>query len=175
LVDQSIVIDKLIRFVQQSLYHDSDKQPGSLKHDESLSLGYGRCGHAAVLIYVLFNAFNIPCRIIGLSGKHVANEFYYNGQWMFCDADFFKDDIIKYGGRYLSLEQIGDSFGYITEFRPSQAYFSVEDHGKSALQTYFETITGKKVIYKYHMRTGVLYRPYHYIRGRIKYWIKKII
>jgi SAM-dependent methyltransferase len=106
-------VTRLIRFLQDALYHDPVSQPadasGQLSLD-AMSILFthrGRCGHVAQVGCALFAAAGFPTRLLQLE-RHVAFEARVDGLWIVVDADAFKRGVIPTtaDGELLTLDRI---------------------------------------------------------------------
>ena len=169
---QHLLIDKLIRFVQTSIYHDTHKQPPTMDHCQTLAFGYGRCGHAAVLLHVLFKIFRIKSRIIGIGPGHWICEFYYDRAWRIADADYFKDEILKTStGEYLTLGEIRQTPDVLDRFTPAPTLLDQSSWmggtTQELLDRYKKIMQGKVRRIYYNPKTGLTHTLRSFILSKI--------
>jgi hypothetical protein len=85
------MIRKVWRFTRSFRYHNVPLAEHCWYSSNPLtmfnSLGFGFCGEAAAMNYILWSKLGYPVRYWDLGGIHVVSEVFHNGRWEMYDSD----------------------------------------------------------------------------------------
>jgi len=147
--------------VQRAIFHNALEEPKTYDPDEILRLGYGRCGHVAVVLAKLLDGSAIENRIVKLM-KHVVVEARWDGRWHILDGDLFKHGVVIRNERG-AIPAIRDVQGnYLIDRFPPTAYVYTREYRlyrekASSLRppNFFEPHEVPFMSYFYQMNSGL--------------------